>query len=148
MSTRSLTHFYHKPHDEQAPQTPLLTLYRQSDGYLSGHGALISKTFKGRQLVNGYSSALTQINGMMNAPTMLIGAYYRGDDPDEPVPCGNLYITGAGSINEGEEYTYHLYPNKDESGIHLRIVGQMSDEHENVVYDGPLDDFDPLMQGE
>lgn len=139
MGTRSLTHIYHVD-----GTTPMLSLYRQFDGYPSGHGALISKTFKGRKLVDGYSNPDTQVNGMANVPTMLIGAYYHGD-PYGPIPCGGLYITGPGASDEGEEYVYHI---RGKSGQLKLTVEQGYYPKFKVIFDGPLDDFNPLMQEE
>jgi hypothetical protein len=144
MGTRSLTHIYAETRSTE-PQTPLLTLYRQFDGYLDGHGALISETFKGRRLVDGYSDEKRDVNGMTNAATMLIGAYYVATkEPGKPISCGNLYVTEAGAKDQGEEYTYHLYPNKTGRGFHL-VVEDIYTEGK-MLFDGPLDEFDPLMQ--
>jgi hypothetical protein len=146
MGTRSLTHFYEKPREAGAASTPLLTLYRQYDGYLSGHGALISETFKGRRLTNGYSDAQIDVNGMTNAAVILIGAYYiERNQGGTPIRCGDLYITGAGASNEGEEYTYHLYPNQKEDSFHLMVEHGYADV-KTTIFDGPLDDFNPLME--
>jgi hypothetical protein len=146
MGTRSLTHIYDKPMGARVK--PILTFYRQFDGYPSGHGAMISKTFKGRWLVNGYGDAKKQVNGMRNVGPMLIGAYYVGEqDGDKPMSCGNLYIEAPGAKDCGEEYVYHLYPSAGETVIRLR-VDQGYHPKFKTIFDGPLDEFNPLMQQE
>jgi len=145
MGTRSLTHIYDAPVTPKTKPKPLLTFYRQYDGYPSGHGALISKVFKGRTLTNGYGDALKQVNGMNNAAAMLIGSYYTGaHDETQPMACGNLYIQKPGAKDYGEEYTYHLHPNAKGDGFHLRVI----DYKNRPIFEGPLDEFDPLIQEE
>ena len=47
MGTRCLTFVYDEAGD------PLLNMYRQFDGYMSGHGAELAEFLHDRKLVNG-----------------------------------------------------------------------------------------------
>lgn len=119
MGTRSLTHIY----DNDSKQ-PLVTIYRQYDGYPEGMGEDIKKAIGSRKLVNGYSDPATQCNGMGCAAALLIGALKKGQ-------CGNVYIYPPGSSDCNEEYTYRIYPD----GESFRLVI----DH---IYDGPIREFD------
>lgn len=124
MGTRSLTHIYSAASDA----LPLVTLYRQYDGYPSGMGEDIKKALGGRKLVNGFNDAETQCNGMGCAAAMLIGALKAGK-------CGNVYVEKAGASDRGEEYTYRLYPNGDRFRLTIHDGG-------TEIYDGYLHEFD------
>lgn len=52
MGTRSVTHFIDGEKDEQV----YVRLYRQYDGYPTGHGKELSEFLNGYRVVNGYSS--------------------------------------------------------------------------------------------
>lgn len=121
MGTRSLTHIYACAEDK----TPLVTIYRQFDGYPEGHGQEIREILGGRQLVNGYNDKSKQCNGMGCAAALLIGALKGGN-------CGGIYIESCGASDCGEEFTYRLFP----CGETFRLVI-------DGIYDGELSDFDP-----
>lgn len=130
MGTRSLTHIYEKANNH----APLVTIYRQFDGYPSGMGADIKEALGSRKLVNGFSNPNTECNGMGCAAAMLVGALKEGE-------CGNVYIYPPGSEGCDEEFTYRLYPD----GEAFRIVIEAGFD---VIYDGPLHHLDPETVGE
>jgi hypothetical protein len=100
MSTRSLTHI-HEIVPGKSPKTPLLTFYRQSDGYPSGHGAELAEFLDGFTIVNGLGGQSGKIaNGVGCLAAQLI-AHFK----TEP---GHIYIYPAGSKNCDEEYTYRV----------------------------------------
>lgn len=121
MGTRSLTHIYSKPSDS----TPLVTIYRQYDGYPEAMGKDIKAAIGAKQLTNGCTDKSRQCNGMGCAAAMLIGALKNGE-------CGNVYIYPTGSTDCGEEYTYRIYP----AGETFRLVI-------DGIYDGEIGEFDP-----
>ena len=51
MGTRSLTFVYEKYGNKQLP---IINMYRQMDGYPSGHGAELAEFLNGFNIVNGY----------------------------------------------------------------------------------------------
>ena len=62
MGTRSLTFVYEKYGDKQMP---IINMYRQFDGYPSGHGAELAEFLDGFRIVNGYSGdPVKTANGM------------------------------------------------------------------------------------
>jgi len=136
MGTRSLTII-------KTGDTEIAVLYRQYDGYPSGHGADLKGILAGRPVVNGISDA-RQINGGHDMAVQIISAL-KGD---ETTP-GGLYLYPAGTRNMGEEFTYTVTAPevswwsgiKKTAKIHLKVEGY------GVSYDGPLDDFDPRDPG-
>jgi|TARA_R100001163_G_scaffold1869_5_gene2927 hypothetical protein len=95
MGTRSLTHFVEEGET-------LATIYRQFDGYLSGHGNDLAEFLKGFNIVNGYSGDTTNLaNGMGCLTAQFIAHIKEG--------CGNIYLYPPNSENCWEEYTYSVY---------------------------------------
>ena len=117
MGTRCLTYVYEG-------NSPLVCLYRQFDGYPSGHGAELGDFLKGIQLGNGIAGKPemgTFANGMGCLAAQLIAHFKKS--------VGGFYIhlvTDSGGV----DYEYHVYPNK--------VVVRDSDE---VVFSGSQNDF-------
>lgn len=111
----------------------ILTLYRQFDGYPSGHGSDIKDALSGKSLVNGYNDANEQINGMPSAAVMLVASVADRNPDGKPV-TGNFYIYEPGSTDCGEEFVYDLF--EKDGLIHLKCSSDNT-----LIYDGPLDDF-------
>ena len=100
MGTRSLTFVYDG--DE-----PMINMYRQFDGYPSGHGselAIFLNSFDA--IVNGISVGDTRriANGMGCLAAQLI-AHFKID-------AGGFYIYPVTAKDCGQEYEYHVYENK------------------------------------
>lgn len=100
MGTRSITVVY----DDL--ERPLVTMYRQFDGYISGHGRELADFLDGRVVVNGYGSGTPEkaSNGMGCLAASLIANFKDG--------IGGFYIEPSPSGDYGQEYEYHIYPNK------------------------------------
>lgn len=106
MGTRSITIL-------RDADTEIAVLYRQHDGYPSGHGADIAKALGGKQVTNGIS-ADDQINGASDMAVQLIAwlkqestvnASWRKCPINSP---GGFYLYPAGKRDCGEEYVYTL----------------------------------------
>ena len=117
MGTRCLTYVYEG-------NSPLVCLYRQFDGYPSGHGAELGNFLKGIQLGNGIAGKPemgTFANGMGCLAAQLIAHFKKS--------VGGFYIhlvTDSGGV----DYEYHVYANK--------VVVKNPDE---VVFSGSRKDF-------
>lgn len=104
MGTRSLTFFY----GEENNETPILALYRQFDGYISGHGVDIANFLENMTLVNGYTQnevAGTHANGMGCLAAQFIALLKTG--------IGEIYVTNTDTEDDwnfGIDYTYHIRP--------------------------------------
>lgn len=122
MGTRSTT----KILDEQGNH--LVTLYRQFDGYPTGHGTDLANFLKARTLVNGFGmdmTAKTHANGMGCLAAQLITAL-KGDQ------IGNIYVTNEG---DSQEYNYTVYMKDGEAYI------RCESEYYGLLYDGKASEF-------
>lgn len=122
MGTRSTTAIL----DERGIQ--LVKIYRQYDGYLSGHGQELADFLNSKRLINGYANpnTTTECNGMGCLAAMLIG-HLKQDR------IGNIYITTPEST---EEYDYTIYPKDNRLYIKAESV------YDGVVYNGLASEFD------
>ena len=118
MGTRCLTYVYEG-------NSPLVCLYRQFDGYPSGHGAELANFLKGIKLGNGIADNPKMgkfANGMGCLAAQLVTHFKKS--------VGGFYIhlvTDSGGV----DYEYHVYANK--------VVVKDSDEV--VVFSGSQNDF-------
>lgn len=97
MGTRSTMKFIRKGNNKL---TPLVSIYRQYDGYIDGVGHELAKYLLSKKIVNGIP--INDNSGRMaNGFGCLIAQYIR-DFKTEP---GNLYIT---DMDDKEEYNYEV----------------------------------------
>jgi hypothetical protein len=144
MSTRSLTLI--KQHDG----TEIAVLYRHHDGYPTGHGAAIKRVLAGKRVVDGLGSdPFKVVNGAGDmAVQLIVGLKARsGDVIDGKVKAGSLYLYPPATRDCWEDFVYEVYcgapPVDGGSGGAIRLVVHRGDANAPVVYDGPLDTFDP-----
>lgn len=145
MGTRSLTLI--KQHDG----VEIAVLYRHHDGYPTGHGADIKRVLAGKQVLSGLGADLTKmVNGDGDmAVQLIVGLKVALGDvkKDGQVNAGGLYLYPPGTRDCWEEYVYEVYcgapPTKSSAGGAIRLVVHRGDACGPVIYDGPLDDFDP-----
>jgi hypothetical protein len=95
MGTRSITYVY-----EDGKK--LMAMYRQMDGYPSGHGLELAKFLDGMVVVNGFGSDTPSkaANGIGCLAAQLISEFKDG--------IGGIYITPT-TAKDNEDYGYHLY---------------------------------------
>jgi hypothetical protein len=125
-------------------------LYGQFDGYLSGAGCGIKKALTGlngeiRQLVNGFSEAFNQVNGMGNAAAMVTAHLMSEYRRNGIMGCGGVYLQSK-SEGCGEEFRYHLFGEDKELRLVVRAVQwEGTDTYAEtwpIVFDGYLREFD------
>jgi hypothetical protein len=98
MGTRSLTFVYDG-------DKPLVNMYRQFDGYPSGHGVELAEFLASGKMVNGYSSKTEkQFNGMGCLAAQMIAEFKDG--------VGGFYIHAVTDTDCWQDYEYHVYENK------------------------------------
>ena len=101
MGTRSLTYVYDG-------QTPIMCMYRQYDGYLSGHGQELANFLNELTLGNGipaYGDLYTYANGMGDLAAQMIVWFKKTP--------GGFYIYPIDfDQNCWQDYEYHVYENK------------------------------------
>jgi hypothetical protein len=100
MGTRSLTFVYDG-------KEPMINMYRQYDGYPSGHGSNLAEFLNSFDaIVNGISVGDNRkiANGMGCLAAQLI-AHFKID-------AGGFYMYPVTAKDCGQEYEYHVYENK------------------------------------
>jgi hypothetical protein len=96
MGTRSLTYVY----DDK---TPVVCMYRQFDGYPTGHGAELANFLNGFEIVNGYSEVRPKLaNGMGCLAAQMIVHFKDG--------TGGFYLVETVLGQDcSQDYEYHVY---------------------------------------
>ena len=98
MGTRSLTFVYDG-------NVPVINIYRQFDGYPSGHGHELAQFLNSKTLVNGYGEQNSaEANGMGCLAAQLIVQLKHG--------VGGIYIYPVTSTDCFQDYEYHVYEDK------------------------------------
>lgn len=98
MGTRSLTYVYENDGEVVA------CMYRQFDGYVTGHGREVANFLKDFTLVNGLSVKETRkvANGMGCLAAQLIAHFKVG--------AGGFYLYPTTQYQDcGQEYEYHIF---------------------------------------
>jgi hypothetical protein len=95
MGTRSLTFVYEE-------NKPIVNMYRQFDGYPSGHGQELANFLLSGELVNGFSDENAKtFNGMGCLAAQMIVNFKKS--------VGGFYIYPIESNSCWQEYEYHIY---------------------------------------
>ena len=122
MGTRSLTYVYDV-------KTPVVCMYRQYDGYPSGHGKELAEFLFDGKLVNGIPSGAKGklFNGMGCLAAQMVAAFKDG--------AGGFYLYHT-DLNQDswQEYEYHVFEDKV-------IVYAGCGKDNNVLFNGPWTDF-------
>jgi len=103
----------------------IFCMYRQFDGYLSGHGAELAEFLQDFNVVNGYNSDTPKrsANGMGCLAAQLISHFKDG--------IGNIYIHHPDDKDCGEEYTYTIY--EKDGKVRIRAYDVWAKE---IIFDG------------
>jgi len=149
MGTRSLTVFvdsWEDPETKEIQEKEIAVLYRQMDGYPTGHGAELKEFLTGFTIGNGIplGQKLGKFaNGMGCLACQVIGHLKDGK-------TGGFYLEAAGARDLGEEYIYVL--RSKNRTVHLQVFagcmtafGMPGTKQENMglAYDGPISRFYP-----
>ncbi len=141
MGTRCLTIVY--DHGK-----PIVNLYRQYDGYPSGHGAELAE-FLGQfaAITNGISMGESRktANGMGCLAAQLVAHFKQS--------VGGFYIHSVDATECGQDYEYHVYEKNGEICVQVKDRGcnmfglTMSDRNE-CLFDGPVVTFNEYCVGD
>ena len=107
MGTRSLTFVYTDHYGSDESPTPIINMYRQFDGYPTGHGAELATFLNSFDaVVNGIPFGDTRklANGMGCLAAQLIAHFKDG--------VGGFYLYPVTSVDCGQEYEYHIYSDR------------------------------------
>ena len=99
MGTRALTFVYGEDDDA------IINLYRQFDGYPSGHGAELAEFLNSKTLVNGIGNKRSDIaNGMGCLAAQLVANF--------KLEAGGFYLYPTAQNDLGQDYEYHVYQDR------------------------------------
>ena len=101
MGTRSLTTFIetYKDNKGKEKKEKIVTMYRQYDGYPTGHGIELAEFLASGKMVNGFGLGVDhlQFNGMGCLSAQVVSHFKDG--------VGGFYLYRGGTTNCGEEYS-------------------------------------------
>ena len=140
MGTRSLTFVYSESVEGKRAE-PIINMYRQFDGYPSGHGAELSEFLSGGEIVNGLRLGREGkfFNGMSDLAAQLVANFKK--------ESGGFYLYPVTAKDCGQDYEYHIYNIDGELKIEVYYCGcnifGMSGDPEDVkfVFNGSLPEF-------
>ena len=110
MGTRSLTFVYETDVSEKTNRkthTAITNMYRQFDGYPSGHGLELAKFLSGITLVNGFGTGMkagTHANGMGCLAAQIV-SHFKND-------IGGIYLYNTSVKSCWQDYVYNVYSDK------------------------------------
>jgi|TARA_R110000764_G_scaffold225536_1_gene315063 hypothetical protein len=129
MGTRSLTVF-----NNEMDNSEIVVLYRQYDGYPTGHGRDLLSFLNNMEIVNGISNTeKRRIANGMGCLSAQIVAHLK----EAP---GDFYLHSAGTRDIGEEFIYTLYYTEE-----LRIKVQDTYDDGSDLFDGNMKSFKNWM---
>lgn len=136
MGTRSLTTFIETWKDDSGKQKKqeIVTMYRQYDGYPSGHGQDLAEFLSQGKLVNGIGLKDTIVFNGMGCLTAQVVAHFKDGS-------GGIYLQRANK-DSWENYRYHVIGDFDTKEIIIKVfeIGYMKgDKYINkarVIFEG------------
>ena len=139
MGTRSLTFVYEK---YGQVQKPVVNMYRQYDGYPTGHGAELAEFLSSGRMVNGLAQTKTVkeivFNGMGCLAAQMVTNFKQTP--------GGFYIHPVDVRECGQDYEYHVSEKKD--GLYVEVYycgcnmfGVSSGEESQLIFQGYLKEF-------
>ncbi len=124
MGTRSTTVVY------EESSRPIINMYRQMDGYPSGHGKELADFLDGFNVVNGISSKDEGkiANGMNCLAGQLIAHFKKAP--------GGFYLYPVDNRDYGQDYEYHIY--HIDGKIKIFIADPSKEDN---IFEGTLEEF-------
>lgn len=135
MGTRSLTTFSSTWKDEKTEKrkvVKIVTMYRQYDGYPSGHGMELAQFITQGKMVNGFGADPGLVfNGIGCLAAQVVAHFKKGP--------GNIYLHRGGQTNCWEEYRYEVIFDEDTEELTFKCI----EVHGKPVtlYEGNAQDF-------
>jgi hypothetical protein len=140
MGTRSLTRVIETYKDDNGKEKKLLlvTMYRQYDGYPSGHGQELADFLKGGKVVNGISIGDTGkvFNGAGCFAAQMI-SHFKGDS------AGGIYLYPNNTKDAWQNYEYHVLVDFDSKTVTL--ICYESGKRKKQLFKGSPDKFDEFV---
>lgn len=139
MGTRSLTFVREKGKNKnnRVTRTKIICMYRQYDGYPSGHGQELADFLKSRKLVNGFGDVNKEFNGP-NCLAALLVSHFKGSQ------AGGIYLHPVNTKDAWQEYVYFV--DVDMETYTIEMICQTSDGEILFKGDPKLFDAEVLTQ--
>lgn len=135
MGTRSLTFVY----DEDGRN--IINMYRQYDGYPSGHGKDLAEFLEPITMVNGIGATDNKIANGPGCLAAQLVAHFK-DGP------GGIYLTPTTEVDCGQDYEYHIATHGEGLTITCqRIEGRRPFRRKNI-FDGGIEEFKAFCEKE
>jgi len=129
MGTRSTVRFY----SEHNQNKPVMNVYNQFDGYISGVGADLGKWLKDKKICNGFNGSKTIQTGWANGMGCLAAQFVA----EHKKEIGGFYLT---TEDDEQEYNYEV---RLIDGEFIIKVGKFQGSPEELLnYEEPEDDED------
>lgn len=122
MGTRSLTFV-------KEDGKVIMCMYRQMDGYPSGHGKDLAEFLKDITMVNGIGMGQTKIANGAGCLAAQIVAHFK-DGP------GGIYLQAGDTVDSGQDYDYVIDVGFDRPDIKVTCKSG-----ENTMFYGEVKDF-------
>ena len=136
MGTRALTFVY----DGNVNDGAIINLYRQYDGYPSGHGAELAEFLNGFSVGNGIGAdrPAKYANGMGCLAAQLVANF--------KTECGQFYLEPVTAVDCGQDYEYHVYTKDKELRVAItdrgcNFFGLTQSDRKETLFDGPVAEF-------
>jgi hypothetical protein len=141
MGTRSLTRIIETWKDDNGKQKKqmLVTMYRQFDGYPSGHGQELAEFLNSGKVVNGLTMDEKQrvFNGAGCMAAQMI-SHFKGDS------SGGIYIYPNSTKDAWQNYEYHVFVDFDSKDVIL--ICYESGKRKKELFKGSPDKFIEFVQ--
>jgi hypothetical protein len=141
MGTRSLTRVFNTYKDEKKNKQvkeQLVNMYRQYDGYPSGHGTELADFLKGGKVVNGIGSRDEKqilFNGAGCLAAQMIAHFKDG--------VGGFYIEPITAKDCGQEYEYEVIVDFDTREVTLKCFEVWNKK--KLLFEGKPADFEQFV---
>ena len=132
MGTRCLTFVYDGTNSDDGSAEAIMCIYRQFDGYPSGHGHELAQFLNSKTLVNGYGEQNSmEANGMSCLAAQLVVQLKHG--------VGGIYIYAPMvGRDHWQDYEYHVYETK----VIVKSCATVYDSgHYQVIFEGTWQEF-------
>ena len=129
MGTRSLT-FIHDGDNAK----PFVCMYRQMDGYPSGHGKGLAEFLKPIRMVNGLGGDSEHVANGAGCLAAQMVAHFK-DGP------GGIYLYAPTSKDCDQDYEYHVYAS-DDIGIKVKCFSVGANNRKRLLFEGDVGAFE------
>lgn len=115
----------------------LLNMYRQFDGYLSGHGAELFELLDGMKIVNGIGNrSEKQANGSGCLAAQIVSHF--------KIEAGGIYIYPIESTDCGQDYEYVITVTNADAWAEIPVAGAVHiavNSYNGEIFQGSVKEF-------